>query len=129
MSKEPSSLEIVIEKFIDSRLRLLEPKKMYSRPDIKSVLTMPRNIPMKTCESSNVHSFGYHEKSRTLRVIFKGGGEYRYLNVSKEGASVMERSPSKGKAMTQIKILHLFVKINKDSFGEQQAEEKTETAS
>ena len=111
---QQKKLEEVIEKFIGQRLNLLRDNDAVSKRQLRSLFFMPMKISLIMCESSNVSAYGYNERSKTLAVVFKGGGEYRYLNVDKTAYDFLLKSPSKGKAITAIKIKHGFVQIPKD---------------
>ncbi len=117
MDKEDiEKLEKIIEQYIESRLKLWPDKRVFSVDMVRSLLMMPQHIESKAVKSSNVASIGYHDKSQTLKVTFKGGAEYRYLAVSDKSKTLLEKSPSKGRAMTQVKIMHQVVKIEPGSF-------------
>ena len=122
--EEKKKIEELFERFIAVRLNMLDSGKRYSRDATYCVLTMPKDIPVVACQSSNVEAFGYHEKSKTLKVLFKGGGEYRYLNVPTSAFAVLESAQSKGKALVRIKTMCDFVRINSKSFGEGKENER-----
>ena len=92
---ELNALEKLLQKFIESGLRILDSRKRYSVDEMQSMLLMPKDISVKVCESSNVNGYGYDKRSKTLKVVFKGGVEYRYLNVDKDLYNFVEKAPSK----------------------------------
>lgn len=51
----------------------------------------------KKVTSSNLHSVGYNEKDKLLRIIFKNGGKYEYENVPKTVFNQLMTASSKGK--------------------------------
>jgi hypothetical protein len=55
----------------------------------------------KKTMSSNVHSVGYDQKARKLRVQFNSGGVYDYEDVSPETHAEFMAAPSKGKYLHQ----------------------------
>lgn len=55
------------------------------------------NFNHKDITSSQIKSIGYHPESKTLEVIFKGGGTYQYTDVPKETHEAMLTAPSAGK--------------------------------
>jgi hypothetical protein len=102
--------EITVEHIIE-RLKLLGGEYVQAKV-AASVIFMPKTLGRKLCESSNVQSYGYHQFSKCLAVMFKGSGvEYRYLNVEKEKYDELESSKSKGKLIHGIKIQHICIKM------------------
>lgn len=69
-------------------------------------------IAYQTCESSQIHSFGYHAANRTLGVKFHGKGktmaepappsEYYYFDVPQETADAFAAAESKGSAFGKL---------------------------
>lgn len=54
-------------------------------------------IPMTPAKySTNVHSFGYHPETQTLRIRFLSGSVYQYEGVPAEVASAMHSHKSIG---------------------------------
>lgn len=111
-----SEVEILIHKYLDRRLELLVPTNKYSPAEIKSLLTMPAKIGLLLCESSNVHGIAYDIKTETLKVVFKGDKEYRYLGISQDTYNKVIANPSIGKAINSIKATNAVVQIPRGYF-------------
>ena len=54
---------------------------------------------LKAVDSSMLVAVGYEEKTRELRVIFKNGDTYRYLNVPTSTYAELLKAESKGSYM------------------------------
>ena len=66
---------------------------------------------MKQVNSSNIHSIGYISETKTLMVLFKGGGIYNYHDVSAEKHEALMNASSHGAHLNQfIKNSHKFTK-------------------
>jgi len=58
---------------------------------------------MDPVTSSNVDSVGFDLKEAAMHVKFKNGAVYRYDNVSERDHKLFMASPSKGKALHEMK--------------------------
>lgn len=85
------------------KLSLLPEGVRLSLAELSSLLLMPLRITQEQCQSSNVQSFGLDQTSGVISVIFKNGGEYRYLALSEGMMIALQRSGSKGVAVASIK--------------------------
>lgn len=97
------ALSKMAEQEIDARLNMLPAGMRFSRAELASLFLMPLDIPMRTCVSSTVVAYGIDDKSASVAVRFKGGGEYRYLGLSESLLYVIERNLSKGQAVSMLK--------------------------
>jgi len=57
---------------------------------------------MKAVESSNIVAIGYDEEEKKLRVTFKSGATYDYLNVEPETHAAVIGADSVGKAFHRL---------------------------
>jgi hypothetical protein len=55
------------------------------------------NFEHKPVESSQIKSVAYHPESKTMEVIFHGGGKYQYEFVPHDVHAAMMQAPSAGK--------------------------------
>lgn len=67
---------------------------------------MAQSIKMYPVISSNIVAIGYDEKSRLLRVMFKGGANYLYSNVEPEMYNAIVSAESVGKSLTENVVRH-----------------------
>jgi hypothetical protein len=73
----------------------------------------PAAVQMTRVKSSNVEQIGYEAETKTLHVIFQGGGHYTYHKVDPKLYEQLTKAPSIGAFLHQnIKGRHETKKIS-----------------
>jgi hypothetical protein len=91
---------------------LLTEKRPFLPAEILSYATMPIRIEAKKCLSSNVEAYGYDKQSRTLKVVFSGGSEYRYLCVPEQLYQDLDKADSKGSFVAIVKRMCKAIRVD-----------------
>lgn len=91
---------------------LLLEKRPFLPTEILAYATMPIRIEAKKCVSSNVEAYGYDKQSRTLKVVFSGGAEYRYLCVPEQLYQDLDKTDSKGSFIAIVKRMCKAIRID-----------------
>lgn len=90
-----------------------ENKQELTQEQIKDIVD---KTPLIKIISSNINALGYNEEHRVLRVLFKNGGNYIYMNVEPEIWNSLKLSESKGRTLNESVVRHKdkykYIKIN-----------------
>lgn len=98
-----------------SRLQAVKPPIFYNQDNLRSILLMPLEMKLNPIQSSNIESWAYDIPAKVLAVKFKGGDEYRYMNVKPHEAIGFNEAASKGSYFgAVIKSSKDFVKMPKE---------------
>lgn len=87
-----------------------------TRGEVTSLMQMHVKIVDAEIVSSNVSRLGKDVAARVIKVIFKNGTEYRYLNVPLNLIGDMDRAESKGRFISMLKGLCAAVKVTPEFY-------------
>lgn len=106
LSEEKTALAVILAK-----IGLIPDGVRLRRDEIRSLLLMPFKLEVQSCVSSNVAAYACHRASRTVKVVFHNGAEWRYLAAPDNLMDDLEKSSSKGSMLAILKKLCIGIPV------------------